>query len=357
MKKKLIAAALSVVMTMSLAGCSGELSNEYITIKQYKGLEVAQVTKTEVTDEKLESTINSYLTASQTRDEVTDRAAAEGDTVDIDYVGTIDGVEFDGGSATGASLELGSGSYIGAEGDYQGFEEQIIGHNTGEEFDITVKFPADYQNTEVADKVAQFHITLNGIYLLSTPELTDEWVQQNSTKSKTVEEFRKEIRDNMENSNEESYKSTLRQEVLEALMEQVEVKKLPQDQVDEEYQSIDEYYKEYAQNYGMEFADFLTNYMSMTEEEFAEKAKEVAETAVKRKLACELLAKKKKLEPSDKKYEEEIARYAEQSGYEDTDEFLKAVGEDVVKQSILQQAVADWLAESCVQVEASSEAE
>ena len=144
---------------------------------------------------------------------------------------------------------------------------------------------------------------------MSTPELTDEWVQQNSTKSKTVEEFRKEIRDNMENSNEESYKSTLRQEVLEALMEQVEVKKLPQDQVDEEYQSIDEYYKEYAQNYGMEFADFLTNYMSMTEEEFAEKAKEVAETAVKRKLACELLAKKKKLEPSDKKYEEEIARY------------------------------------------------
>ena len=357
MKKKLIAAALSAVMAMSLAGCSSELSNEYITIKQYKGLEVAQVEKTEVTDEKVESTINSYLTASKTTDEITDRAAAEGDTVDIDYEGTIDGVAFDGGTASGASLELGSGSYIGAEGDYKGFEEQIVGHKTGDEFDITVKFPADYQNTEVADKVAKFHITLNGIYLVSTPDLTDEWVQQNSTKSKTVEEFKKEIRDNMESSYEESYKSTLRQEALEALMEQTEVKELPQEQIDEEYQSIDEYYRGYAESYGMEFADFLLNYMGMTEDQFEEEAKAVAETAVKRKLACELLAEKKKLEPTDKEYEEEIAKYAEQSGYEDSDEFLEAVGEDVVKSAILQQAVADWLADNCVQVETSSEAD
>lgn len=355
MKKKWIAAALSLVMAVSLAGCSGEISNEYITIKQYKGLEVAEVAKTEVTDDKVESTVNSYLSASQVKEEITDRAAEDGDTVDIDYTGTIDDVAFDGGTASGASLVLGSGQFLGAEGDYKGFEEQIVGHKTGDEFDIMVKFPADYPSEEVADKPAKFHIKLNAIYMVATPELTDEWVQENSEKSKTVEEFKKEIRENMETTNEEKYNSTLKSEVLEAFLEQVEVKELPEEDVEEQYQAIDENYKGLAESYGMEFEDFLSSYMGMTEEDFETKAQEAAEAAVKRNLACELLAKKKRLEPSDKEYEEKMKEYAEQSGYEDVDAFKEAVGEDVIKMVVLQDKVAEYLAEKCTQVEASTE--
>ena len=163
-KKKWNAVIISSILAVSLAGCSSELSDEYITIKKYKKLEIPKVEKTEVTDTSVENTINNYLSLSQEREEIKDRAAENGDTVDIDYTGTINGQEFSGGSASGAHLILGSGQFLGAEGDYKGFEEQIVGHKPGDNFDITVKFPEAYPNEEVADKPANFNITLNGIY-------------------------------------------------------------------------------------------------------------------------------------------------------------------------------------------------
>ena len=110
MKKKLIAVIAGVFLMGSLTGCSSQLSNEYITIKQYKGLEVPQVEATELTDDQVTNYVNYFLQADATRTEVTDRAAQTGDTVNIDYVGKVDGVEFQGGSAQGTDLELGSGS-------------------------------------------------------------------------------------------------------------------------------------------------------------------------------------------------------------------------------------------------------
>ena len=193
MKKKLIAVIAGVFLMGSLTGCSSQLSNEYITIKQYKGLEVPQVEATELTDDQVTNYVNYFLQADATRTEVTDRAAQTGDTVNIDYVGKVDGVEFQGGSAQGTDLELGSGSFIGANGDYQGFEDQIVGHNKGEQFDITVQFPDTYMNTEMAGKVAVFTITLNGIYTVDVPKLTDKWVKENSVEATTVKEYKKEI--------------------------------------------------------------------------------------------------------------------------------------------------------------------
>lgn len=355
MKKKRIALVLCVIMAASLVGCSSQLSNEYVTIKQYKGLEVSEVAKSEVTDDDVENTINSYLSASPLKKEITDRVAETGDTVDIDYKGTIDGEAFEGGTASGASLKLGSGSYIGGNGDYKGFEEQIVGHKTGDKFDIKVKFPDDYKSTDMAGKVADFNITLNGIYTVSDKtELTDEWVQQNSKKSETVEEFKKEIRENMEKSNENSQKSQLRNSVLAALDEQIEVKKYPDKDVDKEYQAVIDYYTSYAQQYGLELDEFLKNYMNMTEDDFKAKAKEVAQNAVRQKLACELIAKKKKLEPDDKEYEEKVKEYAERAGFSDVDAFRKAYDEDTIKSAIIQETVADYLVDKCVQVESTS---
>ena len=353
MRKKWIAAGIGMIMAVSLTGCSGKLSNDYVTINQYKGLEVSKVEKTEVTDEMVENTINSYLTADQTKTEITDRAAELGDTVDIDYTGTMDGVAFDGGSATGAMLELGSGSFTGATDSYKGFEEQIVGHNSGETFTITVQFPSDYPKADFSDKVADFEIKLNKIYEVKTPELTDEWVQTMSEESKTVEEFKKEIREKMEKNAQSSVDGQLQQAVMEAFLEKTEVKKLPQEQVDEQYKSIEETYQKMAEAYGVEFAEFLSGYMNMTEEQFKEQAQEVAETAVKRDLACKLLAEKKNLEPSDKEYEEMAETYAKQSNYEDVETFKKEVGEDVVKSAVLQQKVVEYLADNCVQVEPS----
>lgn len=355
MKKKTLAVTLSVLMVTLLAGCSKELSNEYVTIKQYEGLEVEQVETPKVSDEQVESTVNSNLSAAATTEEITGRAAQEGDIVNIDYKGTVDGVEFEGGSATGASLELGSNSYIGANGDYKGFEEQVVGHNIGENFDINVKFPAEYNSTDLADKAAVFNITLNGITVSKVPELTDEWVKENSEKSKTVEEYKTEIKKLLEDSNKSSADSTLQTGVMDALLAQIEVKKYPDGEVDKQLKTIKEYYEGMAQAYGMEFADFVEQYMGMKADEFNTQAKDAAESAVTRKLACELIAKKKNLEPSDKEYEEKIKEYAESSGYDDVDAFKEQVGEDVVKTTVLQQKVAEYLVDKCVQVEQTSE--
>lgn len=344
MKKKLAAAVLCIVMMGALTACSGGLSNDNLTVKQYKGLEVAQVDEPqEVTDEYVENTMDSYRGASLD----TEGTAKDGDTVNLDYEGKVDGVAFEGGTAKGANLELGSGTYIGANGDYKGFEEQIVGHDVGETFDIKVKFPADYYNTEMADKVAVFTVTINGLY----PEVTDEWVQKVSEKSKTVEEFKKEIRGNIEDYNKEKVQSELRKSVMEALLAQVEVKELPSEEVDKEITQTKEYYEQMAKQYDVEFDEFLTTYLGMDEETFDEQAKEAAEQAVTRKIACDLIADKHKLAPSDEELEEEMKELAEQTGFEDIDQFKEAYGEDVIYNSVLQRRVADYLVEQCVQVE------
>lgn len=358
MKKRIIAAALGTMMTVSLAGCSGTLSNDYVTINQYKGLEVEQVELAEVTDADVEDTINSHLGATPVRIDVTDRAAQMGDVVNIDYVGSVDGVEFSGGSTQGmgTDLKLGSNAYIGANGDYQGFEEQVVGHNIGENFDITVKFPAEYGKEELNDKVAVFNITLNHIYQEEDAELTDEWVQSNSDESETVEAYRKEIRKTLEESNQSEYDDTLQSEVLDAFLEQVEVKKLPQDKVDEQHEYVIEQYTKLAQAYGMEVSDIIES-SGMTQEEFEAKVTEIAEDSVKRSIACELLAKKLKLEPSDEEYEKRVAEYAENYGYEDVDAFREAFNEDIIRNAIIEENVVKYLAENCVQVEKQDSAD
>ncbi|MGC4018507.1 MAG: trigger factor [Muricomes sp.] len=351
MKKKILAATLSVLMVASLAGCSKQLSNDYVTIKQYEGLEVQQVEKVEVTDDQVESTINSNLSAAAVSEDVKDRAAQNGDIVNLDFVGSVDGVEFEGGSAKDTDLELGSGSFIGANGDYKGFEEQIIGHNIGENFDITVQFPEQYQNADMAGKVAVFNVTLNGIKVSNVPELKDEWVKENSKTSKTVKEYKAEIKKTLEESAKKNTDYQLQSEVMEALVDQIEVKKYPDGEVDKQLKVIKDYYSGMAESYGMEFKDFLEQYMGMKEEDFNTQAKEAAEMAVKRNVACELIAKKKNLELSDKEYKKQVKELAESSGYDDVDAFTKQVGEDVLKTSILQQEVAKYLVDKCVQVE------
>lgn len=346
MKKKLVAVAVSLMAVVSMAGCSSKLSNEYITINQYKGLEVAEVAKTEVTDEDVDAQVESNLAATATTEEVTDRAVEDGDTANINFSS-----DFENSSGENYDLTIGSNSFIAANGDYKGFEEQIIGHNIGETFDIEVKFPDDYSSADVAGQVKTFSVTVNGISNTKTPELTDEWVAANSEESKTVDEYKKEVKKSLEEDNESVTTSTLRSEVISALLEQVEVTKYPEGEVEEQVADMTDYYKSYAEQYSMEFADFLEQQLGMTEEDFTKEVQTASEQTIKQRLAIQLLADKKHLTPSDKEYEEEFQKMAEDYGYADVDSLKEAATEDTLKDMVLQQKVADYLIESCVQVE------
>ena len=350
MKKKLAAVLAASALTAGLlAGCSGELSNEYVTVKQYKDLEVTQAEAQEITDDYVEQVIQSNLSAAMTKETVTDRAAQSGDWVNIDYTGYIDDETFEGGSAEGADLELGSGSFIGATEEYAGFEDQIVGHSTGDEFDITVQFPEDYQDTTKAGVVARFHIVLNEIYSQNIPDLTDEWVAENSQDSATVDEYREEVRKQLEESSEQSARSELETGVQQALLDNSEMKKYPDGAVDEQIQQANDYYSMIASMYGIELSDFITGYMQMTEDEFNEQVEKVAKESIQLEEAMKLIAKKEKLEPTEEEYEEVIKGYAEEAGMDDVDAFK----EDKLKESALMEAVLDYLVDNCVQVEAS----
>lgn len=356
MKKKMIAMILAAAVAGTLAGCSNELSNEYVTVTQYKGLEVSQVEDAEVTDEQVEQVIQTNLESTAEKAAVTDRAAEMGDWVNIDFTGYMDGVAFDNGSAQAQDLQLGSGSYIGASGDYAGFEDQIAGHQTGEEFDITVQFPENYTE-EMAGKVADFHIVLNEIYTENVPELTDEWVQSNSEDSENVDQYREEVRKQLEEQAEASVQSQLRSLVQEALLENIEVEKYPEDVVNKQIEEMETYYTQMAAMYGVELADFIETYLQTTEDDFNARIKEAAQQTAALDQAVLLIAEKENLEPSDEEYEERVKEYAEQAGMTDVDAYKEQVGEDVLKNAIRIDAVTDYLVEECIQVEESDTAE
>ena len=159
--------------------------SKYVTIGQYKGLSLDKTVEA-VTDDMVDGRIKEEL--QNKAEEVTEGSVQIGDVVTINYVGTKDGVAFDGGTATDAQLTLGTGQFI------DGFEDCVVGHNIGDTFDLDLTFPENYGNEDLAGQAVVFTVTLKGISQTDVPELTDEFVQSVSDTSKTVEEYKKEIK-------------------------------------------------------------------------------------------------------------------------------------------------------------------
>lgn len=335
MKKKILALAIGAVMAVSLMGCGKDISNETITIKEYKGLKVEKVTPIEVTDEDVEMSIQSTLQTRATRTDITDRPVQTGDIVTMDYLGKVDGVAFEGGTAENAELKIGSGQFI------DGFEDKLIGHTIGETFDIDVTFPKNYAE-ELAGKAAVFTITLHKIQVEVVPELTEELVKELSATATTIEEYKAETKEDLKVSNEQTAKSELEQKVWQALIENCVIEKYPEDMMEAQLAAIDEQYAMVVSMYGMEVDDFLKQVYGIT-------AEEMAQNLIKQELAVNLIAEKEGLVLSLEDYEAGLADYAMQYGYDDPKEFEEMVGEAEMKKMLLQKRVGDWLIENCVQ--------
>ena len=209
----------------------------------------------EPTEEDVQSQIDSLLSQNTTTQQITDRAAADGDTVNIDYVGTVDGVAFTGGTYSGYSLTLGSGSFI------DGFEDQIVGHKPGETFDVNVTFPDGYSDSTDAEgnavvlsnKKAVFSVTLNYISEEILPELTDAWVEENFSSTDgvhTVEDLRAEYQKML-------YQNNLNTAVMDYLLANSTFKDLPKEVTDYQVNQCLNYYYTMAQYYGYDLDSFL----------------------------------------------------------------------------------------------------
>lgn len=350
MKKKFAMLLTGVAAaSMMLSGCSGSkgLETDEMTISVYKGVEITEVAKPgEVTDEEVESAIQATLQTNATPEEITDRAVESGDTATIDFTGKIDGTEFEGGSSTDYPLVIGSGTFI------EGFEDSVIGHSIGDAYDWQGKFPDDYNKEEYAGKDVVFSITVKGISKQSIPELTDEFVKSVSSESKTVKEYKEEVKKRIASDNKKNYEDSISQSVWQKVLDNTEIKKYPEKEVKKISDSLVDQYKTTAEYYQQDYETFIQDQMGYSVEEFEKQVDDAAKASIKQTMVTEAIADKEKIKLSDDKYKEQLKKIAKSFGYEDVDALKESAEEDDLKDMALNNMVKEWLTENCVQVKA-----
>lgn len=245
--------------------------DKYITIVQYKGLSLEKVVET-ITDTEVEGSISQDL--AMTKEEVKDGVVEEGDTVTVNYVGTENGKEFNGGSAENQEITIGSGGYI------PGFEDGILGMKKGETKDVPLTFPEDYIEPSMSGKDVVFKITLQSFK--RAPELNDDWVAKN-TDFKTVEEYKEDKKKLLQESAEKMAESVLYQTAWNQVYESSDVKEYPEKDVKEAYAEFETQIKSYAKQGGMELEDYLES-QQVSQEAFESQCQEYAEARVKQNL-------------------------------------------------------------------------
>ena len=291
-----------------------------VELGEYKGVEVAKIAYP-VFDEDVDKEINNMLEKAARVVEAPDKAVADGDTVVIDFEGFVDGEVFEGGKAEGHSLTIGTGQFI------PGFEEQIIGKNIGEEFDVNVTFPADYPSENLATKESVFKVKLHSIKTKEYPELDDEFAKDVS-EFDTLEDLKKATRENLEKNAATRTKREQDDAVVKAVVDKAELE-IPDVMVERQ---IDDYIKdaEYRLSMqGMNFESYL-QYTGGTIEQFRESMKDRAENEVKTRLVVEKIADVEKFEVDEADIDSEILRVGEQYKME-ADKVRELLGENGIE--------------------------
>lgn len=287
------------VSESSAQGDAKAMDKGTVKLGDYKGLEVTMASS-EVSESEVEDTIHNNLTYNPNIVEVKDRAAQNGDIVNINFVGKLDGTAFEGGTADNYDLELGSGSFI------PGFEEQLVGAKTGETKNVDVTFPEEYHEASLAGKPAVFEVKINSIKISKPAELTDEWVK-NSTKENpqgqihTVKEYRAFVRKQLEESREAQTRSEAQTSLFEQIMAGSTFE-LNQEALEEEYQTMLSYYTQMGGQLGVGIEEFASM-NGMTKEEFEGEIKNGAEKTIQAELIVDAIFSAENLKIEDADYE------------------------------------------------------
>ena len=270
-------------------------------IEGYKGIEVTKAT-IRVTADEIRAEIDRVRERNSRMIDVTDRAAENGDTANIDYEGSVDGVPFDGGKAEGADLILGSGQFI------PGFEDQIVGHNIGDEFDVNVKFPAEYHAKELADKDAVFKCKLNGLKLKELPELDDEFVRDVSDFD-TVSEYEADVKAKIKERKEADADRSVEDQLIDAIIEKLDCD-IPEAMYVNETENFVRDYDTRLRMQGLDLKTYF-QYTGMDLDALRTQLRPQAEKQVKTRLALEKIASLENIVASDEEIEAEYTRLSE----------------------------------------------
>ena len=310
-----------------------------IELGEYKGLKVTKKS-TKVSADEVKAELNRMLEQNARFVTVEDRAAKNGDITVIDFEGFVDGKAFEGGKAESYELTLGSNQFI------PGFEDQIVGHKTGESFDVNVTFPEDY-NADLASKDAVFKITLHEIKEKQLPTLDDEFVKDVSDKD-TVDELKKSIKADLEKSKKTAADDEMHNALLDMVADSVKAE-IPQAMIERKIDSaVDEFgYRLQAQ--GLDLKTYM-KYTGMDNEKFREGFKPGAEKQVKLDLALEKIIKDEKIEVLEEELEEEYKKFAETYNM-DVEAIKKAIPAENLKPEIASRKAVDLIVNSAVVTE------
>ncbi|MEF2625465.1 MAG: trigger factor [Lachnospiraceae bacterium] len=308
-----------------------------VEVKDYKGIEVEKVVNP-VTDEDINKQLDALREKNVTVETVDDRAAENGDDVVIDFEGFKDDVAFEGGKAEDFTLSLGSGQFI------PGFEDQIVGHNAGEDFDINVTFPDEYQVKELAGAPAVFKIKLKSISKKVMPELDDDMVKD-STEFDTVDEYKADVKKKLEEANEKHADSEVEAKIFDKVIENMTAE-IPQVMFDNRVNEMISELEQRLAPQGISL-DLYMQYTGQTIDTVKKAYAEQAEKQVKFRLALEKIAKLENIEVTEDELKAEFDKLAE--AYKlDVDQIKQFIHDDDLKKDIAVGKAVDLIKDAAV---------
>lgn len=364
LKKKLLMGVLCIAMAAVAVGCGSKKEDkeettqtedqtqdvesavskikydvdDYVKLGKYKGVEVAKE-EAEVTDEELTTAIDNILQSNQEVVKSDKQVVEDKDTVNIDYEGLLDGVAFEGGTAQGSDLEIGSDSFI------DGFEDQLIGAKVGETKSIKVTFPEDYGNETINGKEVTFNVKINYIGEKKVPELTAEVIKSYSGKDMTVDEFKAELKSQLLEDEKTNIESNKIDAVKTKVLETSTVDKFPKGLIKAKISDVETAIKQQAASEGLEFSDYLSQYYSgMTVEQFNEQIEASVEERMTLLLVTEAITKKEDLELTDKEYQAKLEVYAGMY-YSTAADFEKQNGKEALEEEFQLQKTWGFVAD------------
>lgn len=315
-----------------------------VVVADYLGMEAVQ-NKTEATDEEVNAEIDRVRQQNSRETEVTDRPAQNDDVVNIDYEGFCDGKAFEGGKAEKASLKLGSGQFI------PGFEDQIVGHSIGDEFDVNVTFPEEYHAAELAGKAVVFKVKLNGINVIELPEVDDEFAKDVS-EFDTIDEYKADLKAKIQSRHDANTENEVKDQLIDKLVDKLDAD-IPDSMFETEVENVIRDYDTRLRMQGMSL-DMYFKYTGMDLDTMRQQARPQAEKQVKVRLALEKIAELEKIEVSDEDLNAEIKRIAD-SNHITEDQVKEIVGAEAVRDDMKVERALNLVREKAVLTEKKEE--
>lgn len=349
-----------IVLSIIISGCENSNNNnsstsikvdaynvdDYVTLGEYKGIEVEVPKLSTPTDQEVENEINTRLQADTKYEIITDRSVTQkGDYVLINTVGRKDGEVFEGRLDDYEYYEVGSGGYIDE------IENALVGKQPGLPFSITVEFPKDYFISDLAGQKVVYTVIIKSINKKVVPVLNDEYVRSKSTSSKTVAEYKEEVRKDLQEGNKTLLNMVIQQYIEQVITKNATVSGFPNGLIEKMTAEFKANLSYMAQSENMSLKEYIKDTYDWDESNYEDKLKERVEADTKKALILEAIEKKENLTMTKEESDKAITEFAKENGYASKEALFKDIDEDVVKRTFQQRKVMDWLIDNAKLVE------